>query len=374
MSLPPTLRHLRAHAVAHSLFPPTTLAAAVERLGFVQADPIRAPARAQDLILRHRADGYCAGELEQRYPSLDVEEDLFYAYGFLPRRVWRLFQPRPAARLSELERGVLAVVREAGATHPRELDARFGRRRVVNAWGGYSQATKKALERLHHHGLLRILRRENGIRIYQPAATPDATRSADERLQELVRVVAAVLAPVPERTLRAIAARLGRRVAADPRSALGELLRAGELERHVVDSVAYLWPVAGRLTDEAPRRVRFLAPFDPLVWDRARFEHFWGWSYRFEAYTPVARRVRGYYALPLLYGDGVIGWANASVVEGELQVEVGFAGRRPTDGAFRRELDEEIARLGSFLRSESASRPRRSTTRATATCYTTRGS
>ena len=51
--------------------------------------------------------------------------------------------------------------------------------------------------------------------------------------------------------------------------------------------------------------VRLLAPFDPIVWDRRRFELLWGWPYRFEAYTPVAKRKLGYYALPLLWRDRV---------------------------------------------------------------------
>ena len=51
-------------------------------------------------------------------------------------------------------------------------------------------------------------------------------------------------------------------------------------------------------------------PFDPIVWDRRRFEHLWGWAYRFEAYTPEAKRQFGYYAMPLLWGDRVIGWVN----------------------------------------------------------------
>jgi hypothetical protein len=81
-----------------------SLKAAVRRLGFVQADPIRAPARAQDLILRHRVKVYRAGDLERRYPSLDLEEDVLYAYGFLPRPVWRLLHPRNATGLSTLEK------------------------------------------------------------------------------------------------------------------------------------------------------------------------------------------------------------------------------------------------------------------------------
>lgn len=52
--MPITLDTLRRYAVARTLFAPTTLARAIVKLGFVQADPIRAPARAQDLTLRHR--------------------------------------------------------------------------------------------------------------------------------------------------------------------------------------------------------------------------------------------------------------------------------------------------------------------------------
>ena len=60
---PLTLAHLCRYTLARSLFRPTTLARAVNRLGFVQADPIRAPARAQDLTLRHRVVDYRAGDL-----------------------------------------------------------------------------------------------------------------------------------------------------------------------------------------------------------------------------------------------------------------------------------------------------------------------
>ena len=61
-----------------------------------------------------------------------------------------------------------------------------------------------------------------------------------------------------------------------------------------------------------PEKVRLLAPFDPVVHDRTRFELLWRWVYRFEAYTPVAKRKLGYYALPLLWRDRVIGWGNVA--------------------------------------------------------------
>jgi uncharacterized protein YcaQ len=90
---------LRRFAVARSLFVPTTLRRAIARLGFVQADPIRAPARAQDLILRQRVKGYRAGDLERLYGSLGIEEDFFTTYGFVTRAVQALMHPRPDLRV-----------------------------------------------------------------------------------------------------------------------------------------------------------------------------------------------------------------------------------------------------------------------------------
>src|SRR3979411_1690113 len=92
--MPASLAALRRYAIDCSLFPPVTLERAIDRLGFVQADPIRAPARAQDLTLRHRVKGYRVGDLERRYESLGVEEDTFINYGFVPRAVFALMHPR----------------------------------------------------------------------------------------------------------------------------------------------------------------------------------------------------------------------------------------------------------------------------------------
>jgi uncharacterized protein len=343
-------RRIRAMAVSRSMFAPTSLARAVRRLGFVQADPIRAPARAQDLILRHRVEGYRAGDLERRYASLRIEEDLLYAYGFLPRSIAALLQPRRARRLTALERRVLDAVRELGRVHPAQLEARLGGERVVNAWGGISKATTQALDRLHHGGHLRIARRDRGVRIYEAAAAVEP-KPPRARLEELVLVVANLLAPVLDSTLRSIAARLRRHIPRAPEHAgvLRELLRAGALERERIDDLTYVWPAPASARNPGPPQVRFLAPFDPLVWDRRRFEHLWGWSYRFEAYTPPARRVRGYYAMPLLWGERMIGWANANLASEALHVELGFADARPEGRDFRRELDAEIARLEAFL-------------------------
>jgi uncharacterized protein YcaQ len=119
-----------------------------------------------------------------------------------------------------------------------------------------------------------------------------------------------------------------------------------------LDGVEWFWPAgedpqAGEAGGEDV--VRLLSPFDPVVWDRRRFELFWGWAYRFEAYTPVARRTLGYYALPLLWRDRVIGWGNLAVSGGRLQADLGYVGSRPRDRAFTRALEAEVERMRAFL-------------------------
>jgi len=349
------LKELKALAVARSLFAAGTLQQAVDRLGFVQADPIRAPARAQDLILRHRVAGYKAGDLERLYPGLDVEEDYLYAYGFVARGLWRLLHPRRAGTLGALEKKILEAVRELGEAHPAALEARLGARRVTNAWGGKSKATTQALDWLHYRGLLRVARRDNGVRVFAPARPTPEPSPPRERMRGRVLALVNILAPVPLRQLRAMAARPLNRyfpgLGAAP-AFLGAMIKEGELAVVKAGGEDYVLPPGAAPAAEAPRRVSFLAPFDPLVWDRGRFERFWGWAYRFEAYTPKAKRERGYYALPLLWGDEVIGWANASVNGGRLEVETGYAGAAPRGADYRRELEAETARLAAFLGAE----------------------
>lgn len=346
-----TNKQLKWQAIEGSLFPATTLRRAIERLGFVQADPIRAPARAQDLILRHRVRNYQAGDLERLYPSLDVEEDVLYAYGFVPRVTWQLLHPRLGGRLSSLEKQVLAIVNSHQQVHPRELEAHLGRKREVNAWGGYSKSTTRVLERLHYRGLLRIARRENGVRLYEAASRQFEEATPEERVRGLILLIARILAPVPERSLRTTVL-LASHTAPGLNAArieIAKLVDAGELAQATVDGIQYVWPADAAVGSRPAARVRFLAPFDPVVWDRRRFEHFWGWAYRFEAYTPVAKRKLGYYAMPLLWGAEVIGWVNVSVQEGDVRVEPGFVAGEPKTAAFRNEMEAEVERFRRFL-------------------------
>jgi len=352
-----TRDELRRRAVLATLVAPTTLSRALSALGFVQADPIRSPARAQDLILRQRVANYRAGDLERRYARLDIEEDFLYAYGFMPSGIARLLHPRTDARggphrPTGLAAKVLAFVHERGSVHPQDLMAHFGRERAVNGWGGFSQATTRALQSLHFHGLLRVAQRRDGIRIYEGAPAREAVLDPDERSRRLLLLLARILAPLPEKSLRPALALLSRGVPGLPGiyAAAQALMRSGELESGEVDGERYLWPAETvNFAREVKRRLRFLAPFDPVVWDRRRFAHLFGWKYRFEAYTPDAKRRLGYYAMPLLFVDRVIGWVNVRAAPGRLEVEPGFVGTPPKGRDFRRAFDAEMARMQAFL-------------------------
>jgi uncharacterized protein YcaQ len=361
-----SLGALRQYAVARSLFAPTSLPKAIIKLGFVQADPIRAPARAQDLTLRHRVKGYCAGDLERLYSQLDIEEDFFVNYGFMPRQTQLLMHPRRLKTALTDERRhqmveILDFVGKLGVAHPKAVHDHFAHGKSSNWFGGTSNASTQLLDDMRYRGMLRIAGRANGVRTYAVHAVrlPDATNVAlsedSDAVDQLIDVIVQKYAPLPERSLTEL---------------VGYLLRGGtpqwthlkrdaiarvklRLSSGVVDGQSYYWPV-----DETPNaakhapldKVRLLAPFDPVVWDRRRFEHLWGWAYRFEAYTPAPKRVRGYYALPLLWQEHVIGWSNVSVKDGVMTTDVGYvSGKPPREAGFKHALESELTDMRRFL-------------------------
>jgi uncharacterized protein YcaQ len=358
------IEQLRRYAIARSLFRPTTLGRALRRLGFVQADPIRAPARAQDLTLRHRVIGYRAGDLERRYPRLALEEDFFVNYGFLPRELSALMHPRTVRQAWSAQRrrqaeAVLEFVKSRRRVHPREVDAEFAHGKTTNWFGGSSNASTQLLDEMHYRGLLRVARREGGTRVYA-ARAHDGSASVHEgavaaRLDALVDVVVAKYAPLPARSLGYYLSLLASGVP-QWRGRRGEALaRAGARLGHArIGREDWYWPAEENPASRRWRpdeRVRLLTPFDPIVHDRIRFERFWGWRYRFEAYTPPSKRTLGYYALPLLWRDRVLGWGNVSVASGTLRAAFGYVdGVAPADDAYRRELEAEIERMRLFLR------------------------
>jgi uncharacterized protein YcaQ len=364
--MPGTLDSLRHLAVKQTLFQPTTLKLALRKFGFVQADPIRSPARAQDLILRHRVKDYRAGDLDRNYAKLGVEEDFFINYGFVTKAVQALMHPRtdcrypaqsrmpwPAAQRKRAQL-LLDFVRELGEVHPRDADNHFSHGKVKNYWGGNSNATTHLLDAMHYQGLLRVVRRENGIRVYaiqEHGPAPGDAETCRARLDALIDVAVRIYAPLPRTSLVSMVRRMRAAAPQWDRELAGAVQRAKQRFSSVhLAKIDWYWADERNSAPyEPPDNVRLLAPFDPIVFDRHRFELLWGWVYRFEAYTPARKRKLGYYAMPLLWRDQVIGWGNLSVKNGELNAEVGYIQSQPRDRVFKRELEAELERMRIFL-------------------------
>jgi len=346
-----SLDQFRKRVVRSSLFSPCGLGEAMTRLGFVQADPIRSPARAQDLILRHRVKDYRAGDLERLYPGLGLEECYLYAYGFLSKDLWRIVQPSMDEPLTSAEEEALELIERYGPMHPKELEAHVGRVRAQNCWGGFSRTAKLAMESLHERGALRVARRDKGIRIYETAEGFEQRLTEAERFQEIVVATLKAMGAMTQKFLLSELSHFGHLVEGlgARRRCLQGLIDAGRIRVDLVDAVEYLSLEGENGGRRKLNGVRILAPFDPIVRDRTRFEHLWNWTYRFEAYTPKVKRKLGYYAMPVLWREQIVGWANAAVEEGRLTVDFGYASMRPNEEGYREAAELEVVRLAQFL-------------------------
>ena len=250
---------------------------------------------------------------------------------------------------------VLTFVREHGRTTAKDVQEHFDHGRIQR-WGGNLSMSTHLLEGLHYRGLLRVERRENGTRRYlasEPSTQDDGPEARLARAGQLLDVVVNLYAPLPAASFGYVCGLLRhgvRHLATEVRQIQNE---AKSRYAHTeVDSVLWYWPRGenpGGARYCADDKLRFLTPFDPVVWDRRRFQLFWGWEYKFEAYLPAHKRRMGHYAMPMLWGEQVLGWANLKAVDGQLRHELGFAGQRPRDKAFERALTDALVQMRTFL-------------------------
>jgi uncharacterized protein len=230
----------------------------------------------------------------------------------------RVAQERP-----ELVERVVAEVGERGPIAASEMEEVGSRR--GEPWWSWSD-TKRAFEFLFWSGLITSARRRRFERLYDltervlPRSVVSApTPAPDDAQRELVRIAARSLGVAAERDLRDYF----RLPLADTRARVAELSEAGELMPVEVEgwsTPAYLWHETS-----VPRRVdgcALIGPFDSLIWERSRVERLFGFRYRIEIYVPAPKRVHGYYVLPFLLGDRLVGRVDlkADRAAGELRV------------------------------------------------------
>ncbi len=263
----------------------------------------------------------------------------------------------------ELVEAVLAEVTRRGPMTSREVEVALAHDlpRTKDEWGWNWSLVKNALEHLFWAGRLSSAGRTTQFerryatpeRVLPPAARagavdPAARPGDEESFRRLVEIAARAHGLGSEQCLRDYF-RLSPEQA---RPAIAALVADGTL----VPATVTGWhrPVYLHRDARRPRRVRaraLLSPFDSLVWQRDRVRALFGFDFRLEIYVPEPQRVHGYYVLPFLLGDGLVGRVDlkSDRLAGLLRVRrcTWESGRGGPDD--RRELDEELALLAGWL-------------------------
>ena len=248
---------------------------------------------------------------------------------------------------------VLAQIADRGASTARDLDD--GAPRSKEHWGWNWSEARKALDYLYMVGDLAIAGRTSQFevrydlpeRVLPPDVLAMPTPSREEADLELVRRAARSHGVASLRCL----ADYYRTLQAPAKVAVDRLVEEGELLPVRVEG--WSRPVWLHRDARRPRRVEaraFLSPFDPVVWLRDRTEALFDFHYRIEIYTPPEQRVHGYYVLPFLLRDEVVGRADlkADRATGRLLVQSAWAeDGAPEDTAA--EMAAELRELAAWL-------------------------
>jgi uncharacterized protein len=301
----------------------------IRRLGFLQIDPISTVAPPQQLVLWSRLGPFDRAELDR---LLWEERTLFEWNAFirpiedLPlmlararepwgRYKWQRWAKEFLKEHAALRRYVLRELERRGPLLSRELEHPAARADERYVWWGTRAQLTWMLELLHVRGVIAVAGRRGGQRLWDLA----------ERWYPQTETV-----PLPD----------ARRALEEKRfRALGVKLEKGRLLAH---PEADARRVRGRLT--------FLSPFDRLVYDRDRAEALWDFRYRLEMFVPKAKREYGYYVLPILRGDRLVGRIEPVLdrKEGVLRVQ----GVWWEDGVRSASLDLPLRSLARFLGAE----------------------
>ncbi len=358
----------------------TALVKLIEQMGFVQLDSINYVERAHHLTLGSRLDDY---RHEHFTHLLETDRHLFEHWthdaSAIPTAWFAHWKPRFThyetklqqgrwwgSRLGERPEKTLSQVRERIAREGplRSQDFEHDRKGQAAGWWDW-KPQKAALEYLWFSGELMVTRREKFQKVYdltervlphcaalaQPSEAEHiewACRTAFERLviatpKEVAEFWRAITL-VQARQWCAQAAKSGEVVAVTVESANGEKPRPSFALND--------WQARLRKLPDAPERMRLLSPFDPVIRDRARAARLFNFDYRFEAFVPEPKRQYGYYVLPILEGEQLVGRIDPKFHRERDTLEVRKVYWEPSvkvTKARRKKLDEALMRLANLI-------------------------
>lgn len=303
---------LRATGLDHAWDSP---AEAIQHMGYVQMDPIDVCGKMHDLILRNRIPNYRPDDLiralyepqprelfDHYIPqrgilvALSVSDHRFIARAMQRRRKREGYGGALDPAQQKLARDILRRIKEEGPLGAADF---ANAERSQTGWGTTGTLAKTTLDKLFFHGRLLVSRREKFRRFYD----------LPERI--LPKEIHEARPATPREEARwLVMERLRQR----------RLIRLSNTHRALVEKIIQPVRVDGSaplycLKDDVPlfeqpirsRPPLLVAPLDPVVYDRAVTRTIWGFDYTWEVYTPPAKRLRGYYALPLIAEGAIIG-------------------------------------------------------------------
>lgn len=299
------------------------LTATIGRLGLLQLDSVNVFERSHYLPMFARLGAYDKNLLDRltfsrrgRYIEYWAHEAAVIPVEFWPLLRWRMdhYRDRQAAdpdgwttSNADLMRWLTAELADAGPLPASAIDHESNRR--TGPWWGWSDV-KTGLEMLFRSGDVVSAGRTGFERVYAlpeqvlPAEVLGRDVPRDEAHRALIGHAARALGIATVSDL----ADYFRMRSDDTRTAVRDLVDAGELVPVIVPG----WGPPAWVHRDArmPRWIRdgaLLSPFDPVVWDRGRAERMFGFRYRIEIYTPAPKRIFGYYSLPILLDDALVG-------------------------------------------------------------------
>jgi len=333
--------HARRFLVArHLLAPPRSLPAepsavldVVERLGSLQFDPLEVPgARNHDLVLHARVAGYRREWCEQWLygPDRQLIELYNKSLNLLPMHELPHYRVSWRRNRAEVEGGILteqadvakAILKRLKADGPLSTAAFSEHAHAVDWWWAPTRASRAVMEALFVTGRIGIARREGNRRFYdlmERLVPPELLRleesEEDGMTRRLLSRFRATGLTTPVGTQSEVMYSAGStadRVRRTARLLDEGLLLPVELEghrgmRYIIAEEEPILEATADATALPPPAVSFLAPLDPLVWDRKMLRSLWGFDYLWEVYVPEAKRRWGYYVLPILFGDRLVG-------------------------------------------------------------------